>query len=322
MKKFVMSVVAAASMCGSTALAADMPVKAPRVVPAPVSPWDWAFGGALMSDYNFRGISQSNRGPSATAYSELRYNANSSVQFYLASQAWAVTLPTNPTAEVDIFGGVRFTSDPFTFDFGGMYYYYPRERQYAPVPGAVAPALPNGNVTLANTDMWEVYGKFVWDVVKDKFAVGANAYYSPSWLNTGASGLFATVTAKATLPSFRTGLGLVNEVGWYISGEFGYYWLGTTNLVPGVFVPPINLPDYATWNVGVAFTWKVATLDLRYYDTNLTRSNCNVLTSDPTATFAPGNITALNPLGLGSGWCGAAFIAALKFDLVASQHLK
>ncbi len=152
MKKFLMSAVAAVTMCGTAAIAADMPVKAPRPAPAPVSPWDWAFGGAMMSDYNFRGISQSNRGPSVTAYSEARYNVNPSVQFYLASQYWAVTLPTNPTAEVDIFGGVRFTVGSFGLDFGGMYYWYPRERQhndfYFGLGQAPFPSYPNGNATL------------------------------------------------------------------------------------------------------------------------------------------------------------------------------
>jgi len=80
MKKFVLSV-AAAILSVTPVLAADMPVKAPKVVPEP-SPWDWAFGAALMSDYNFRGISQSNKGPSVTAYSETRYNVNSNWQLY------------------------------------------------------------------------------------------------------------------------------------------------------------------------------------------------------------------------------------------------
>src|SRR5215204_838498 len=132
MKKLILAAVAATALCTTSSLAADMmPLKAPAA--AAPSPWDWAFGGALMSDYNFRGISQSNRGPSVTAYSELRYNVNSSFQLYLATQAWAVTLPTNPTAEVDIFGGFRVTQGPVVLDVGGMYYYYPRERQYAPV---------------------------------------------------------------------------------------------------------------------------------------------------------------------------------------------
>jgi hypothetical protein len=320
MKKFVLSIAAAATMGGSAAIAADMPVKARPAPVAVVSPWDWAFGAAVMTDYNFRGISQSNRGPSVTAYSELRYNVNSSFQLYFASQSWAVTLPTNPTAEVDIFGGFRVTQGPLALDIGGMYYWYPRERQHNDfhffVTGqAPFPSYPNGNATLRQTDFWEVYGKLAWEVIKDKFAVGANAYYSPSWLNTGAYGLFASVTAKVTLPSFKANIGLIDEVGWYVSGELGHYWIGTADAYPSVFAVATNLPDYTTWNVGVAFTWKVATLDLRYYDTNLSKGNCNVLTGDPNATFNNAGV-------LQSKWCSATFIAALKFDLVASQNLK
>jgi uncharacterized protein (TIGR02001 family) len=313
MNKLVLSVVAAATMCSGAAIAADMPVKARPMAPAVVSPWDWAFGGALMSDYNFRGISQSNRGPSVTAYSETRFNVNPAVQFYAGSQYWAVTLPTDPTAEVDFYGGARFTHGAVVFDVGAIYYYYPKEKQHADVPGAPFPSFPNGNVTLDDTDFWEVYGKLAWDVLKDRFALGANVYYSPSWLNTGADGLYASATAKVTLPTFQPRIFWFDEVGWYISGEFGYYWLGTTDFVPGVLAVT-ELPDYATWNVGIAFTWKVATLDLRYYDTNLSKEDCNVLTGDPNA--APG------PLGARSNWCSPAFIAALKFDLTMSSNLK
>ena len=315
MKKVVMSVVAAA-LCGSTAFAADMPVKAVPAPAAPASPWDWAFGAALMSDYNFRGISQSNRGPSVTAYSETRYNVNSAFQLYFATQYWAVTLPTAPTAEVDIFGGVRLTVGPVAFDFGGMYYWYPRERQVFLDPGTGGlgnPLIPGAIAfTLANTDFWEVYGKATWDVVANRFAVGANVYYSPSWLNSGATGLFASATAKLTLPSFRLGLPMVDEIGWYISGELGHYWLGTT----GPFFGNVNLPDYTTWNVGVAFTWKVATLDLRYYDTDVSRANCFVLTGD--LRGLPGGGGTIGQ----SNWCSSAFIAALKFDLTAGANLR
>jgi hypothetical protein len=316
MNKLISSAIAAASMVSTAAWAADIPVKAPRPAAAPTSPWDWAFGGALMSDYNFRGISQSNRGPSHTAYSEGRFNVNPNVQLYLASQYWAVTLPTKPTAEVDVFGGIRLSNEPFSLDFGAMYYWYPRETQVFldPVTGGLGnPAIPGAiPFTLRNTDFWEVYGKATWDVVKDRFAVGANVYYADNWLNTGAYGLFATGTAKITLPSFRLNLGLIDEVGWYVSGEAGYYWLGTAS----PFFGGINLPDYATWNVGVAFTWKVATLDIRYYDTNLSQTNCFVLTGDLAGLPGGGN-----PVGT-SKWCSPTVIAAFKVDVVASQHLK
>ena len=98
MKKVALSMVAAAMLSATSAVAADLrPVlKAPP--PAP-SPWDIAFGGALMSDYNFRGISQSQRGSSVTAYVETRYNVNPSLQLYVGSQYWGVDLPTNPSCE-------------------------------------------------------------------------------------------------------------------------------------------------------------------------------------------------------------------------------
>ena len=50
---------------------------------------------------------------------------------------------------------------------------------------------------------------------------------------------------------------------------------------------PNGIPyaDYNTWNVGLGFTWKVFTLDLRYYDTDLSKGDCNAFTSDPTATW-------------------------------------
>ena len=52
---------------------------------------------------------------------------------------------------------------------------------------------------------------------------------------------------------------------------------------PGVYVDNAgtggwDLPDYAYWNVGIGFNWKVFTLDLRYHDTNLSKAECNALT--------------------------------------------
>ena len=90
------------------------------------------------------------------------------------------------------------------------------------------------------------------------------------------------MTAKFTGPA------LANGWGWYVSGEFGRYWLGTTDTFYGSVNFPAGtpLPDYYTWNVGLGFTYKAITIDLRYYDTDLTKAECNVLTGDHTATFA------------------------------------
>ncbi len=75
MKKVVLSVVALAALT-APALAADLVTKGPpAAVVAPAAPlWDVAFGGVIMSDYNFRGISQSNSEPSVGAYFEPQLN--------------------------------------------------------------------------------------------------------------------------------------------------------------------------------------------------------------------------------------------------------
>ena len=39
----------------------------------------------------------------------------------------------------------------------------------------------------------------------------------------------------------------------------------------GLFPNGIPEPSYNTWNIGIGFTYKVFTLDLRYSDTNLSK---------------------------------------------------
>ena len=85
---------------GTTSYAADLPTKAaPPTPPAPN--WDVAFGGALMSDYEFRGITQSAHRPSVAAYSELRYNMNPSLQFYFGNSGESIDFPNRAAAEID-----------------------------------------------------------------------------------------------------------------------------------------------------------------------------------------------------------------------------
>src|ERR1700754_2079007 len=113
----------------------------------------------------------------------------------------------------------------------------------------------------------------------------------------------------------------------YISGEFGRQGLGTSAAFYGVVSPLANFangipePSYNTWNIGVGFTYKVFTLDVRYSGTDLSKGNCNAFTSAFNASGTT-NVTAINPGGAGSNWCGAAGIAKLSADLTAMTNLK
>ncbi len=92
-------------------------------------------------------------------------------------QAWTVKLPTDPSAEIDLYGGARFTLDKWSLDLGVMYYALSGR---AAGDGGIAPtfiALPNGNTTLANTDFLEWYGKLTY-TFNDNFLVTGAAYYT------------------------------------------------------------------------------------------------------------------------------------------------
>ena len=335
MKKLALLATALTMISGS-ALAADMVAKAVKAPPPPFEPWDFAFGSALMSDYVFRGITQSNHKPSVAAYFEPRYNITKDVQLYIGAAGESISFPNRAAAEIDIYGGIRPTFGMFAFDFGVWGYLYPGGQcfgsQYTLLQGNCggdvdnsqgALGLPiNGNFAKKNASFYEGYAK-VNITINDQFQVGVNEYYSPNFLNLGAWGNYTSITGKWTAPSTTFG---ASGIGMYVSGEFGRQWLGKSDVfygIPGdpLFANGIQEPSYNTWNIGVGFTYKVFTLDLRYTDTNMSRGDCNAFTSDHTARF-DGSFTPINPGGFGSSWCGATGIAKLSADLTAISNLK
>jgi uncharacterized protein (TIGR02001 family) len=323
------------AMTGS-ALAADLPVKALKAPPpAPFDPWDIAFGAGVMNDYIFRGVTQSNHQPSVTAYFEPRYNVNKDLQLYIGTSTESISFANRAAAEVDIYGGIRPTFGAFALDFGVWGYLYPGGRcadgttLTGGIPGGnVCPVstdtifLANGNVMKKDVSFFEVYGKGNY-TINDNWQVGVNEYYSPNFLNSGAWGNYASITGKYTAPATTFGK---SGVGMYVSGEFGRQWLGTSDSFYGtgpgsIFANGIPYASYNTWNIGIGFTYKVFTLDIRYSDTDLSKGNCNAFTSAFNASGTT-NITPINPLGAGSNWCGAAGIVKLSADLTAMTNLK
>lgn len=281
---------------GGAVQASDLPSrKGAPVAPLPPSiTWiDAAISVKGVTDYNFRGISQTDRKPGVQGSVELQFYDN---LFYVGVFGASVELATKPPAEVDFFAGIRPKFGPLTFDFGVIQYYYPGEKQFIDNLGVFW--------TPKNTDFTEVVGKVSY-AVNEAFTVGANVYHAWDWLGLGASGTYASVTAKYSLP-FLEGLA--------VSGELGHYWLGTTNLAVWSTVPPTNLPDYTYWNAGVSYTYKNLTADLRYHDTSLSKTECFQLTSDPSGVRR-GNAGA----GFRSNWCSPAVVASLSFDITASS---
>ena len=249
---------------------------------------------------------------------------------------------------MDFYGGIRPTFDKLALDFGAWLYYYPGGQCFSAgtvnlpaLTGAqacnafnsggnyqgvlVGPnfPLPNGNAAKAWASFYEVYGKATY-TISDYWSIGAQVYYSPNVANTGANGTYAAGTIKFTAPA-GMGVPLPKDVGFYASVDGGYWWLGTSDAFYGVISPGhpsyvngVPYTSFANIDVGFGFTWKVFTLDFRYYTTNLNKGDCNAFTSDHT-TFEFGHVTAINPGGLGSNWCGSTFVAKLSSDLTLAN---
>jgi uncharacterized protein (TIGR02001 family) len=182
---------------------------------------------------------------------------------------------------------VRPKFGPLTFDFGLIYYWYPGERQFIDAFGvALSPR---------ETDFLELAGKvsYNWE---DTVIVGANVFHAWDWLGTGADATYYSGTLKVNMP-FAPGL--------YASGELGRYVIGDAS-DPG---PTYDVPDYTYWNVGVGYTYKNVTFDLRYHDTNANRQDCFLISADP-AGFVNGGR---------SKWCDSAVVASVSVDFTASQ---
>jgi uncharacterized protein (TIGR02001 family) len=325
MKKIAFAALAALTVSGVPALAADMPVKArPMAVAAPPA-WDIAFGAGIASEYMFRGITQSNHKPGVAAYFEPRYNIHKDLQLYAGIAGASISFPNRAAAEIDFYGGIRPTFGKLALDFGFIYYYYPGGQCFNAAFGgdcatnadAVTGGLPvNGNFIKADLSFWEVLLKATY-TVNDNISLNGQVFYSPSVLNSGADGLYVSGAAKYTFAAFSNG------VQPYILAEVGYWDLGTSDAFYAVPAFPNGIPykDYATWNIGFGWTYKVFTVDLRYYDTDLNAGDCNAFTSDHTARFT-GAVTPINPGGFGSNWCGERFVAKIAADLTVNTNLK
>jgi hypothetical protein len=251
------------------------------------------------------------------------------LQLYVGTSGESISFANRAAAEIDVYGGIRPTFGAFAFDFGLWGYLYPGGTCYFGAPfdfagNAVSSDcatnfLLNGNVMKKDVSFMEVYGKVLY-TINDNWAVGLNEYYSPNFLNSGAWGNYSSVTAKFTAPGTIFG---TSGVGMYISGEFGRQWLGTSDSFYGVPAFPNGIPyaSYDTWNIGIGFTYKVFTLDLRYSGTDLSKGDCNAFTSAFNSTGTT-SVTPINPTGASSNWCGAAGIVKLSADLTAMTNLK
>jgi Bacterial protein of unknown function (Gcw_chp) len=263
------------------------------------TPWDIAYGGALMSNYIIRAISASNHRPSISGYFEPRYNFSDSLQAYARVLGHSVSLPNRTAVAMEIFAGARPTFGKLALDFGFWEHWLPGGQCFNPrVIGGLCDtptSLPAENVIRANLSFSEIYAKAIYHVDK-QFSYGGEVYWTPSVLNSGAAATYVDGTAKYVLPKI-----LPLGIGWFISADLGHWFRENT-----------PYKSYTNWDVGLAFTWKQFTLDLRYSDAD--QHDCNTIERANNVLSTP-----INPGGRRGNECAAAFIAKLSVDLTRAN---
>ena len=155
---------------------------------APVSDHSFTANLALVSNYVFRGMSQTDKGPAIQGGFEYTYNP---LNLYLGT--WASNVSSEgyngASMELDVYGGWRPTFDKLTLDLGVLGYLYPGN--------------DGGDL---NTVEYKAGASYDFGVVTP----GAFVYYSDDWFNTGNSWRYE-LSATVTLPAeFK----LVAKYGW------------------------------------------------------------------------------------------------------------
>jgi uncharacterized protein (TIGR02001 family) len=251
---------------------------------APVNELEVGARAGFASDYIYRGTTLSDHEPAAGAAFEASFSS-----LYAGATVATVKLPTEPGAEFTMAGGIRPKIANINFDLGVTYFAYPGEK---------FPGVTNG------INYWEaaIRGD---RSIGESFRVAAGYAYSPDVSNTGAWSQYVAAGLGYEVPTRL----LPKNLSVSFTTAAGYSWFGNQAPQLGSF----PLPAYLNWQAGVTFTYKAFNLDLRYYDTNLSKENCFVYTGDPNARPGGRIDPITNPAGLASNWCGATVVAKAWF---------
>jgi uncharacterized protein (TIGR02001 family) len=202
---------------------------------APASDITVTGGATVVSDYRFRGISQTNKrfavqGSLTVAHSSGFYGSvwGSSIDDYVAAGS---------DQEIDLILGYSKTFDTVTVDGGVLYYYYPG----------------SGG---ANSDFFEPYLS-----VKSTFGpvtAKVGAAYAPkahaiAWNNARDDNFYGYGELSGAIGP----ISLTSHLG-YTSGK---------SFLSG------GLKNYWDWNIGASYTWNHLTFGVSYVDTDIKKSD-------------------------------------------------
>lgn len=247
MRNTLLSLALLSAFASSNALA--------QAAAAPASPHTFTGNIALVSDYRFRGISQTFEGPALQGGFDYSHSSGIYLGNWNSSINEGAGFP-EASLEMDFYGGFKKSWGDWGIDVGAIYYYYPSSdanlgRGTAFVNPRDATKIHTGDVS-----NFELYIGGSWKTVSLKYYYAMDDYFSLP--ETQGSDYF-DLSGSYDLGN-----------GWGINGHVG--WLSVKDWHNGTEVTDA---DYTDWKIGVTKDIGGWVIGASYVESDA-KGSCNV----------------------------------------------
>ncbi len=242
--------VLAAATVATPALADDQAPAAGPTAPPPAITINGT--AALVSDYRFRGVSQTDRNGAIQGSITVTHKSGlyasvwaSSVHGYVTAAGDYVngTTAGQASVEMDLIAGYKKTFHGTTFDIGVLYYFYPKTKLRGD-PTSSDFAEPYFDVSRT---FGPLTAKATVNYAFSQKALALNQI-RPKKSNVYLAGDFTLAVPKTPV-----------SLTAHIAHSFGPSWLATDST---------GKKGYTDWNLGATYTWKALTFGISYVDTD------------------------------------------------------
>ena len=229
---------------GGLMLAAATPAMAQdETAPAPAITINGS--ATVVSDYRFRGISQTDKTPALQGSITLTHESGFYVSVWGSSVDDYVTASLRGHQELDLIAGYKHTFSGTTIDTGVLYYLYPKTKL---LPGDHSESnFFEPYFSIAHT-LGPVTAKATINYAPKQKALALDQGFTPG-ATPKQDNVYIAGDLSASIPN--TPIGLTGHLGH----TFGPSWLSIGK-------------EYTDWSVGATATFKAITVGIQYVDTD------------------------------------------------------
>lgn len=257
----------AAAIAGALAFPASAALA--QAAAAPASPHSFTPNVGVVTDYLFRGVSQSKGGAALQGGLDYSHTSGFYAGIWGSTISWVKQFLGSGTTEIDVYGGYKstFGGGDWNYDVGLISYNYTGKGAATGTAGFA------GFSPLYNPNTAEVYGAigYKWLTLKYSHAISKNFI---GWVpyNPAAAGFdYSQSTRGSNYLELNAAFDLGD--GWGVSAHVGSQKIKNITPIAGVFTDA----GYRDWNIGVTKDVGFGVVGLSYSDTNVS-GTCNSTT--------------------------------------------